>query len=213
MKMFRLVGLSVVLAFAVLMPGGGPARAAPAGGKPPGPHAIVKVAPRSVGPGGTVPVAGGRAGVPARGRRPAALKASAFRAFRSAMDRHRPVPAAPHRRAPAKGIFVRRLVGSASAEHGHSYWNGSRWVVPLGTASRPLPRLLIPRRPTGLARIGKPFAQAVDPSTQVDSATAGCPFPGANESSVAQSSDNPNLVVVAAQAFMDGQGNCSNSHP
>jgi hypothetical protein len=29
---------------------------------------------------------------------------------------------------------------------------------------------------------------------------------------VAQSSDNPNLVVVAAQAFVDASGNCGDSH-
>ena len=29
---------------------------------------------------------------------------------------------------------------------------------------------------------------------------------------MAQSSDNPNLVVVAAQAFVDASGNCGDSH-
>ncbi len=47
----------------------------------------------------------------------------------------------------------------------------------------------------------------------MDSPTAGCSNPFPNEPSVAQSSDNPNDVVVAAQAFLDSSGNCDDSHP
>jgi hypothetical protein len=157
-------------------------------------------------------VAGGRAGVPAHGRAPAALKAAAFRAFRAAMHKRGSFRAAPRAGGPAHGTFT-RLVGSAANGHGHAYWNGSRWVVPAGAApSRHLPRLLIPRRPSGQAGARSGFPQALYSSTQVDSPTSGCSNPFPNEASVAQSSDNPNLVVVAAQAYVDASGNCDDSH-
>jgi len=42
-------------------------------------------------------------------------------------------------------------------------------------------------------------------STQVDLGYLGC-NPSRTEAPLAQSSDNPNLVVVAAQAFVDSFG-------
>jgi hypothetical protein len=114
---------------------------------------------------------------------------------------------------PVHGRLV-RLVGSASAEHGHSYWNGSRWVVPAaGTARKSLSRLLVPSTPAGRAGSRPAFPSGFYASTQVDSATSGCSNPYPNEASVAQSSDNPNYVVVAAQAYVDASGNCDDSHP
>lgn len=90
-------------------------------------------------------------------------------------------------------------------------------MTPAGAAGsappQSLPRLLIPSRPSGIAGGQSEFPQAFYGSTQVDSATSGCPNPSPNEASVAQSSDNPNDVVVGAQAFVDSSGNCDDSHP
>ena len=211
--MRRFVTLSVVFTFLLLFVGANLAQAATQRAKPPGPRTIVKLAPRAIGSGGTVPVAGGRAGVPAHGRPPAVLKAAAEKAFRAAIRkpgslRH----AAPQRSGPAHGTFT-QLVGSASAGRGHAYWNGSRWVAPAGAkAVRSATRLLVPHRPAGSAGGRGNSPLAFYGSTQVDSATAGCSNPFPNEASVAQSSDNPNLVVVAAQAYVDSSGNCDDSH-
>jgi hypothetical protein len=120
---------------------------------------------------------------------------------------------APHAPGPAHGTFT-QLVGSASQAPGHAYWNGSRWIAPAGARPvRSIPRLLVPRAPSGTAGAKSNFPQNLYGSTQVDSPTSGCSNPFPNEASVAQSSANPNLVVVAAQAYVDGNGNCDDSHP
>jgi hypothetical protein len=129
------------------------------------------------------------------------------------MHKPRPAPVPQHRGGPAHGTFT-RLTGSATAERGHAYWNGSRWVAPAGaTAVKPIPRLLIPRPPAGRGGGRHASPARFYTSTQVDSATSGCTNPFPNEPSVAQSSDNPNDVVVAAQAFIDSSGNCADSQP
>ena len=61
--------------------------------------------------------------------------------------------------------------------------------------------------------LGNSSPAAFYSSTQVDSATSGCSSPFLNEPSVAQSSDNPNIVVVAAQMYVDASGNCDDAHP
>jgi len=212
--MRRFVTLSVVFSFFFLLVGANLAQAATHSAKPPEPRSITKLTPRSARSGGTVAVPGGRAGVPAHGRPPAVLKAAAEKAFRAAVRKPGSLrgTSAPRRGGPAHGTFT-QLVGSASAARGHAYWNGSRWVAPAGAKSvRAAPRLLVPHRPAGRAggRVNSPLA--FYSSTQVDSATSGCSNPSPNEASVAQSSDNPNLVVVAAQAFVDSSGNCDDSH-
>ncbi len=166
---------------------------------------------RPIGSGGTVSVGGAQAGIPAHGAPPVALTAPAYQALRTAMHKPRPTPVTASPDQPAHGKFA-RLVGSASTAPGHAYWTGSRWTAPAGTAPKPLPRLLVPPVPAGQG--GPPaFPSTLYPSTQVDSATAGCSNPFPNEASVAQSTDNPNDVVVAAQAYMDSAGNCDDSHP
>jgi hypothetical protein len=47
----------------------------------------------------------------------------------------------------------------------------------------------------------------------VDAAGSSCSTPDANEPSVAQSSDNPDDVVVAAQVYMNSSGGCSDALP
>jgi hypothetical protein len=211
--MRRFTTLCAIFTAVLLILGANLAQAASLHVKPPGPRAIVKLVPRNIRSGGTVPVAGGRAGVPAHGRPAVALKAAAFRAFRAAMRKPGSFRSAPRASGPAHGTFT-RLVGSASADRGHAYWNGSRWVAPTGAAPvRSIPRLLVPNRPGGRAGARSSFPQNLYGSTQVDSPTSGCSNPYPNEASVAQSSANPNLVVVAAQAYVDGNGNCDDAHP
>lgn len=212
MGMRRVIILSIALITACQLAAGNSALAASFHSKPAGPGAIVKIVPRVVRSGGTVKAAGVTAGLPARGTSPAVLKASAAKAFRAAMSKPRPALVPPRRTGPLHGKFV-RLIGSASAGHGHAYWSGSRWVAPPGAVRRLLPRLLVPREPTGRAGGRPAFPSAFYTSTQVDSATSGCSNPFPNEPSVAQSSDNPNYVVVAAQAYVDSSGNCDDSHP
>jgi hypothetical protein len=212
--MRRFTTLFAALLFAVGLAGANLAQAATLHAKPPGPRSIAKLAPRTIGSGGSVRVAGGRAALPAHGRSPAALKAAAFKAFAAAMHKRGSFRAAPTVNGPAHGTFT-RLTGSASQAHGRLYWNGSRWVAPAGVrpVTKSFPRLLVPRRPAGTAGARPDFPQKLYSSTQVDSPTSGCSSPFPNEASVAQSTNNPNLVVVAAQAYVDGNGNCDDSHP
>jgi hypothetical protein len=213
--MRRVITLSAAVLVAAVISGGNlaAAGASPPRAKPPGPHAITKIVPRTARSGGSVRVAGGRATLPAHGGPPAVLKPSAYKALRAAMRKPRPTPAASPRNKPTHGRLV-HLVGSASTAHGHLYWNGARWAAPAGAKrAKGSPRLLVPRRPTGRAGASPAFPQNLYASTQVDSATSGCSNPFPNEPSVAQSTDNPNDVVVAAQAYVDSNGNCDDSHP
>jgi hypothetical protein len=212
--MRRFLTLCAVFSFVLLFVGANLAQAATHRAKPPGPRSITKLTPRGAKSGGTVPVPGGLAGIPAHGRPPAVLKSAAEKAFRAAVAKPGSLraTAAPRRGGPVHGTFT-RLVGSASAAPGHAYWNGSRWVAPAAAKQvRSAPRLLVPHRPAGAASGRGNSPLVFYGSTQVDSATSGCSNPFPNEASVAQSSDNPNLVVVAAQAFVDSSGNCDDSH-
>lgn len=124
-------------------------------------------------------------------------------------------PAVSHQGRLPKGTF-RRLIGSASAaEHGHAYWNGSRWIAPRAPrqAVPRFPRLIPPPPHAGKAgkagtRLQQAAPQQLDPSTQVDSPTSNCTAAQPAEPSVAQSSDNPDFVVVAAAAAVDASGAC-----
>jgi hypothetical protein len=48
-------------------------------------------------------------------------------------------------------------------------------------------------------------------STQLDNFSAQCGF-GVNETTIAQSTDNPNLLVGGANTYYDNSGNCQDSH-
>jgi hypothetical protein len=116
------------------------------------------------------------------------------------------------------GQFTQAVASAGSAEAGHAYWTGSSWVHP--SSSQPLPpsfqRVLPPPRPSGpsLPSTGPGFTPSrFYGSTQVDAAGSSCSTPFANEPSVAQSSDNPENVVVAAQVYMNSSGACSDSLP
>lgn len=206
--------MSIFLIFITLIVGQNFAQATTFRSKPQRPHAIVQITRRHIATGETVPVAGGTAGLPAHGGPPVVLRQSAYRALRAAMRKPTVSHVAPRRTGPLYGKFV-RLVGSAQDSRGHAYWNGTRWVAPAAPVPRPgsLPRRLIPPRPAVRTGAGSASPSAFYTSTQVDSATSGCSSPFLNEPSVAQSSDNPNLVVVAAQMYVDGSGNCDDAHP
>src|SRR6266700_5706627 len=181
--MRRLIIIPVIMTLAALVSSGSLARAASSHGKPPGPGTIMNIPARPIGSGGTVSVGGAQAGIPAHGAPPVALTAPAYQALRTAMHKPRPTPVTASPDQPAHGKFA-RLVGSASTAPGHAYWTGSRWTAPAGTAPKPLPRLLVPPVPAGQG--GPPaFPSTLYPSTQVDSATAGCSNPFPNEASVA----------------------------
>src|SRR5262252_3829735 len=109
--MRRFTILSVALLFIVGFAGANLAQAATVRAKPPAPRSIVKPAPRTTRSGGSVAVAGGRAGVPAHGRPPAVLKAAAFKAFRAAMHKPGSLRSAPRASGPAHARFT-QLVGS-----------------------------------------------------------------------------------------------------
>src|SRR5215472_8319860 len=109
--MRRIITLSIAAIVAAVISGGNlaAAGAAPARAKPPGPHAITKIVPRSARSGGTVRVAGGKATLPAHGGPPVVLKPSAYKALRAAMRKPRSAPAGSPRNKPAHGRLVRLI--------------------------------------------------------------------------------------------------------
>jgi hypothetical protein len=130
----------------------------------------------------------------------------------AAGDVKEPKKSARSVRLPSTGTVHYPAATSSTAK---AYWNGSRYVAPAGAArpGRVLHRLAIPRNPGKISTDAQPHGpQAIYGSTQVDAAVGTCTQPFANETSVAQSSANPNLVIVAAQAYANSTG-CADSHP
>ena len=117
-------------------------------------------------------------------------------------------------RSPAS-VVLRPAPPGRAVDPGRSaaYWDGREYRLnpALRAPSGPNHRLGIPTRQQAAGRLS-PFTPLAPSSIQVDAGTSSCPSIGSNEESVAQSSVNPDLVVVAAQAFFDGT-NCSDSHP
>jgi len=73
--------------------------------------------------------------------------------------------------------------------------------------------LWIPRHPgKAPSSLGPQAPSLFYGSTQVDGPSGTCTQPFANEASVAQSSVNPSLILVGAQAYADSSG-CSDAHP
>jgi hypothetical protein len=73
-------------------------------------------------------------------------------------------------------------------------------------------RLIIPPPSEAHPTRAKGFSpSAFYSSTQLDNFSAQCGF-GVNETTVAQSTDNPNLVVAGANTYYDSNGNCQDSH-
>ena len=73
-------------------------------------------------------------------------------------------------------------------------------------------RLIIPPPSAAHPTRAKGFTpSAFYSSTQLDNFSAQCGF-GVNETTIAQSTDNPNLVVAGANTYYDNAGNCQDSH-
>jgi hypothetical protein len=121
-------------------------------------------------------------------------------------------PAAPHTPAPALAPAHGKVLGptaGGSTSNGKAEVGG---VVHLGPAHAGVGRLIIP--PPSAAQ--PPKAKSFTPSTfynstQLDSFSAQCGF-GVNETTIAQSTDNPNLLVGGANTYYDNSRNCQDSH-
>jgi hypothetical protein len=117
---------------------------------------------------------------------------------------HTPAPALT----PKHGKVVQAAAPSSNP-HGKAEVGG---VVNLGAPHPGAGRLIIP--PPTAAH--PPKARNFTPtqfysSTQLDNFSAQCGF-GVNETTIAQSNDNPNLLVAGANTYYDNAGNCQDSH-
>jgi hypothetical protein len=72
--------------------------------------------------------------------------------------------------------------------------------------------LLVPAPPSSHAARAKGFTPtAFYSSTQLDSFSANCGF-GVNETTIAESSSNPNILVAGANTYYNNSGGCQDSH-
>ena len=116
---------------------------------------------------------------------------------------HKPAPAL----LPRIGT-VRRAAASAAPEAGRAESNGHVHLAGVTTGGP----LLVPRGNGAHARTAVPFTPSeFYSSTQLDNFSAQCGF-GVNETTIAQSSVNPNLVVAGANTYYDNSGSCQDSH-
>ena len=117
---------------------------------------------------------------------------------------HRPAPAL----LPAHGrVVVPRFLPSAAPGKARV---GAK--VRLGPSHKGAGRLLIPPPSAAHPRRAKGFNPSASyNSTQLDNFSAQCGF-GVNETTIAQSTANPNLLVAGANTYYDNSGNCQDSH-
>ncbi len=84
--------------------------------------------------------------------------------------------------------------------------------VHLGPRHSGAGRLLVPAPPANHPSKAKGFSPSTAySSTQLDNFSANCGF-GVNETTIAQSTANPNLLVAGANTYYDNSGNCQDSH-
>ena len=159
----------------------------------PGPQAPI-AAPRPSTSGGSL----NGATLPARGAAPAVLRQGLAAAIQAQAGK--PLqPAAPATNLPAQGTVIGALpTAKTSGTAGPA--------APPNPANKPL---LIPA-PSGHSPGAGQFPSAFYSSTEVDNNTA-CGF-GVNETTIAQSSANPNLLVAGANTYENGDGTCGDSH-
>jgi hypothetical protein len=158
---------------------------------------------------------------PSAGTPPTRLAVPSFRAPHRVNARRAPKPAASAKAGPGSpvrspaSVLLRPTPPPAAASPGDraAYWDGRQYRLnpALRAPSRPNDPLGIPTRQSVAGGV-RPFAPVAPSSVQVDASDNRCATIGSNEEQVAQSSVNPDLVVVAAQAFSDGT-DCSTSHP
>src|SRR5579859_739535 len=149
----------------------------------------------------------GAGGLPSSGRPPAVNAAGIFSAPRPAVTK--PLGPAPAPRALARTGKVLPRPAAASTAFGKAEVNGT---VKLGPAHGGSGRLLVPAPPASQPAHARGFFPSqLYSSTQIDNFSQQCGW-GVNETSVAQSSANPNLLVAGANSYYDNSGNCQDSH-
>src|SRR5437764_6622985 len=117
---------------------------------------------------------------------------------------HKPAPPLQ----PAHGTVLATRAAGANT-HNTAELGG---VVRFGPPHKGVGRLIIPPPSSAHPATAKPFTpSAFYSSTQLDNFSAQCGF-GVNETTIAQSTDNPNLVVAGANTYYDNSGNCQHSH-
>jgi hypothetical protein len=117
---------------------------------------------------------------------------------------HKPAPAL----LPERGTVIHSTAPPGTPA-GKAEVNGHVHIGPRHTGAG---RLLVP------APLSSPPAKATGftptafySSTQLDNFSASCGF-GVNETTIAQATDNPNLMVAGANTYYDNAGNCQDSH-
>ena len=151
--------------------------------------------------------AAGGAGVPSLGTRPPVNGSSVSHGGRATSK-----PAAVHKPAPALlpriGTVLRAATASGVSQ-GRASVNGR---VHLGASHKGTGRLLTAAPSSANATRAKGyFPTAFYSSTQLDNFSQSCGF-GVNETTIAQSSTNPSLLVAGANTYYDNNGNCQDSH-
>src|SRR5436190_4385251 len=143
---------------------------------------------------------------PSTGKAPSVIAGRAGSQVRGTGNR-----SAPHKAAPALLPSHGTVLRSAPTFNAQGK-AAVRDVVRAGPAHPGAGRLLIPppsathpQHPSGF------FPSSFYSSTQLDNFSLHCGF-GVNETTIAQSTTNPNLVVAGANTYYDNNGNCQDSH-
>jgi hypothetical protein len=134
-----------------------------------------------------------RAGAPARRVAGAGKRAPAHRPAPALLPRHGKILVAP---APA-GISPGKAEINGQVHLGAKHPGAGRLIIPAPSAAHP-------------ARARSFTPSTVYSSTQLDNFSAQCGF-GANETTIAQATDNPNLMVAGANTYYDNSGTCRDS--
>src|SRR3954447_49413 len=117
---------------------------------------------------------------------------------------HKPAPAL----LPRHGTL--RQTAAPSSNPNHKAELGGH--VSFGPSHKGVGRLIIPPPSAAHPSRAKGFTPTrFYNSTQLDNFSSQCGF-GANETTIAQSTTNPNLVVAGANTYYDNNGNCQDSH-
>ncbi len=117
---------------------------------------------------------------------------------------HKPAPAL----SPAHGTVIKPPVPQSNPNHKAELGG----VAHLGPPHPGAGRLIIPPPSAAHSPKLRHFTPSLFySSTQLDNFSAQCGF-GVNETTIAQSTDNPNLVVAGANTYYDNSGNCQDSH-
>ncbi len=151
----------------------------------------------------------GLATAPSHGSAPRRLSSRSSRPVTGAGKPAR--PAKPHKPAPALLPKQGKVLAGPASPAG-STKTGTHGTGHFGASHPGVGRLIIPPPSAAHAPKLKHFSPvATYSSTQLDNFSSQCGF-GANETTIAQSSANPNLMVAGANTYYDNSGNCIDSH-